>query len=114
MDEDRDPVERQLSSGTGVVRMAVGADDPGELGDTAAVALDDRGDPGLRPGVSAVDERQLRLENEVGLDPPDLDRFDIPNGAALPIIGRAYTALVPERLATGNCAPSADLSEERM
>jgi hypothetical protein len=79
VDEDRDPFERQLTGGAGMVRMAVRADDAGELGEMATVALDDRGDPGPRPGVPAVDERQLGLENEVGLDPPDLDRFDVAN-----------------------------------
>jgi hypothetical protein len=79
VDEDRDAFERQLSGGAGMVWMAVGADDAGELGEPAAVALDDRGNPGPRPGVSAVDERQLGLENEVGLDPPELDRFDVAN-----------------------------------
>jgi hypothetical protein len=79
VDENRNPFERQLSGGAGVVRMAVRADDAGELGELAAVALDDRCDPGPRPGVPAIDERQLGLEDEVGLDPPELDRFDVAN-----------------------------------
>lgn len=79
MDEDRDPIERQLSGGTGMVRVTVGADDPGDFGNRAPVAVNDRGDPPRRPGITAVDERQLRFENEVGLDPPELDRFDVAN-----------------------------------
>jgi hypothetical protein len=79
MDEDRYAREGQLPGGSGVVGMPVRADDPNELRHGATVDLDDRGDPRPGSGVPAVNEGQLRLKNEVGFDPSELDRFDVGN-----------------------------------
>ena len=80
VDEDVHGGLGQRARAARVVRVAVGDDDAPKLRGVATVGGDGARDPQLRAGIAAVDQRQLGLEDEVGLDPGELDLGHVAHG----------------------------------
>ncbi len=86
----------------GVVRVAVGDDDAPEITGRSPERFDRPRDAARRPGIAAVDQRQLRLEDEVRLDTREPDLHDVPQGhhAAGGGAARRMDTRTPVRCAT--------------
>src|SRR4051812_5546032 len=81
-----------------MVRMAMRADDAGEVCERAVIQVDRGLDPRERTGVSAVDERQLVLDDEVSRDALQLNRLDVAKCRGHVPPGRAGRCVPTDRI----------------
>ena len=73
---DLDVGRLQLGDAPGVVRVAVRADDPAQIGERPMVPLQAPGDPPSRAGEPGVDERDVVLEEGEGAHAHEMHRVD--------------------------------------